>query len=80
MAYYSSKFTYSYTYLYVCAFEGNCMTYEITYVSNGKFEILVVVKIHIVDYRVMTPCRLIGGNQCFGGKYYLRLQGRNEQS
>jgi hypothetical protein len=42
-----------------------------------RFEVFMVVKIHIVVFRVMT---LIGGYQGFRGAYCLHLQGRSASS
>jgi hypothetical protein len=39
------------------------------------FDVLTAVKMSIVVFRVLTPCDLVGGYQCFGGTYRLHLQG-----
>jgi hypothetical protein len=40
------------------------------------FEALTAVTIRSVSYRDVTPCSLIQVYRCFGGKYYVNLQGR----
>jgi hypothetical protein len=43
-----------------------------------RFEVLVVVKMSIVDFWVMTSYHLAGGYKRFGGTYRLHLHGRSE--
>jgi hypothetical protein len=40
-----------------------------------KFEVLTAVKMSTVVFQVVTPCGFVDGYQCFGGTYYLHLQG-----
>jgi hypothetical protein len=39
------------------------------------FEVFMVMKMWIVGFWFMMPCRLLGGYQAFGGIYCLHLQG-----
>jgi hypothetical protein len=43
-----------------------------------KTEVQTAMKIHTIDFRVITPfCSLSGGYQCFGGTHCLYLHDRS---
>jgi hypothetical protein len=46
--------------------------WQFTCASFTRFEVLAVVKIHIMVFWVMT---LVGGDKCFGGICYTHFQG-----
>jgi hypothetical protein len=39
-----------------------------------RFEVIVVMKIYVVIFRVMTQCGLISGYQRFGATYTLKIR------
>jgi hypothetical protein len=45
--------------------------YQKHYHNCIRFEVLYIVKIHSVDFCIISPCSLVGGYQCFGGTYCL---------
>jgi hypothetical protein len=43
--------------------------------SDVRFEIFVVVKMHLGVLWIMMPCNVVVGHQCFGGPSFFHLQG-----
>jgi hypothetical protein len=44
-------------------------------VSYVRYEVFMVVKIQVKVFWVVMPCSDVVEYQCFGGPYYLHLQG-----
>jgi hypothetical protein len=46
--------------------------------TQMRSETFMAMKIQVMLFWLITPCSLVSRYQCFGGTYYLHVQGKSE--